>query len=234
MQLSRNTKISLAAFIAFDLLLVYWLATLFVAKHEVDYVNELNELGAIQYPEPFVLTPFQLTDQDSNSFSLENFTGQWSLVFFGFTACPDVCPITMSELAQAYRQMESQPDQPLPQVVFVSVDPERDSIAAIKEYVQQFNSDFIGLTGSDSEIANIAAQFFVAYGKVDESMMGMDHEMQEMEDSHENHEMEAGDYMMNHNIHVSLVNPEGELIAIVRPPVRRENISEIYSLFTRE
>jgi protein SCO1/2 len=119
-QLSRNTKISLAAFVSFDLLLIYWLATLFIARGEVAVVNELNELGAIKYPEPFELTAFELTDQDNNAFTRENFLGQWSLVFFGFTSCPDVCPITMSELAQTYRAFQAQPDQALPQVVFVS------------------------------------------------------------------------------------------------------------------
>ncbi|MBL6816587.1 MAG: SCO family protein [Pseudomonadales bacterium] len=226
MQLSRNTKISLAAFVAFDLLLIYWLATLFIARSEVAVVNELNELGAIKYPEPFELTAFELTDQDNNTFTREDFLGPWSLVFFGFTSCPDVCPITMSELAQTYRELQSQPDQALPQVVFVSVDPERDSIEGVREYVQRFDSEFIGLIGSETETANIAAQFFVAFSKVDEDMADMGHEMPSMPD------MQAGDYMMNHNIHVSLVNPQGELTAVVRPPIRREVLAKLYPLLT--
>jgi len=225
-QLSRNTKISLAAFVAFDLLLIYWLATLFMARNEVAVVNELNELGAIKYPEPFALTTFELTDQDNNAFTNEDFLGQWSLVFFGFTSCPDVCPITMSELAQTYRTLQAQPDQVLPQVVFVSVDPERDSIDRVREYVQRFDSEFIGLIGSGGETANIAAQFFVAFSKVDEGMVDMGHEMPSMPD------MQAGDYMMNHNIHVSLVNPQGELTAVVRPPIRREVLAKLYPLLT--
>ena len=226
MQLSRNTKISLAAFVAFDLLLIYWLATLFMARNEVAVVNELNELGAIKYPEPFALTTFELTDQDNNAFTNEDFLGQWSLVFFGFTSCPDVCPITMSELAQTYRTLQAQPDQVLPQVVFVSVDPERDSIDRVREYVQRFDSEFIGLIGSEVETANIAAQFFVAFSKVVEDMADMGHEMPAMPD------MQAGGYMMNHNIHVSLVNPQGELTAVVRPPIRREVLAKLYPLLT--
>ena len=231
MKLSRNTKISLAAFVAFDLLLVYWLVTLFIARNEVASINELTELGAIQYPEPYALSAFQLSDQNGNAFTREDFLGRWSLVFFGFTSCPDVCPITMSELAQAYRQIESQPDQPLPQVVFISVDPERDSVETVKEYVERFNSEFIGVTGSDSETANIAAQFFVAYSKVDEDMADMDHEMPDMPNMAE---MQDGNYMVNHNIHVSLVNPQGELIAVVRPPVRRESLGQIYKRLTSD
>jgi protein SCO1/2 len=225
-QLSLNTKTSLAAFVAFDLLLVYWLATLFMARSDVAAVNELNELGAIKYPEPFALTAFELTDQDNNAFTNEDFLGQWSLVFFGFTSCPDVCPITLSELAQTYREFKAQPDQALPQVVFVSVDPERDSIDGVREYVQRFDSEFIGLIGSELETANIAAQFFVAFSKVDEDMADMGHEMPAMPD------MQAGDYMMNHNIHVSLVNPQGELTAVVRPPIRREVLARLYPLLT--
>ena len=226
MQLSLNTKTSLAAFVAFDLLLVYWLTTLFMARSDVAAVNELNELGAIKYPEPFALTAFELTDQDNNAFTNEDFLGQWSLVFFGFTSCPDVCPITMSELAQTYRTLQAQPDQVLPQVVFVSVDPKRDSIDGVREYVQRFDSEFIGLIGSEVETANIAAQFFVAFSKVDEDMAGMGHKMPAMRD------MQAGEYMMNHNIHVSLVNPQGELTAVVRPPIRREGLARLYPLLT--
>ena len=94
MQLSRNSKISFAAFVVFDLLLAYWLITLFQARDEVETVNALNALGAIEYPEPYRLTPFQLSDQIGDPFLVDDFAGQWSLVFFGFTSCPDVCPIT--------------------------------------------------------------------------------------------------------------------------------------------
>ena len=232
MQLSRNSKISFAAFVVFDLLLAYWLITLFLARDEVETINALNALGAIEYPDPYRLTPFQLSDQNSDPFLVDDFAGRWSLVFFGFTSCPDVCPITMSELAQAHRTITEMPDLPDPQVVFVSVDPERDSKQAIKRYVDQFNSDFIGLSGSEAGIGTLAEQLFVAFSRVDQV------DMVPGETGHESHRPDgaamADGYMINHNIHVSLVNPEAQLVALIRPPVRRESLVQAYSLLIKD
>ena len=232
MQLSRNSKISLTAFVVFDLLLAYWLITLFQARDEVENINSLNALGAVEYPDPYRLTSFQLSDQDGDPFLIDNFAGQWSLVFFGFTSCPDVCPITMSELAQAYRTITEIPDLPDPQVVFVSVDPERDSRQAVKRYVEQFSTDFIGLSGSEAAIGSLASQLFVAFSKVDQTDMDLE------KTGHESHVPERvliGDgYMVNHNVHVSLVSPEAELVALIRPPVRRESLVQAYTLLINE
>ena len=232
MQLSRNLKISLAAFVVFDLLLAHWLITLFQARDEVENINSLNALGAVGYPDPYRLTPFQLSDQNGELFLVDNFVGQWSLVFFGFTSCPDVCPITMSELAQAYRTITEIPDLPDPQVVFVSVDPERDSRQAVKRYVEQFSTEFIGLSGSEAAIGSLASQLFVAFSKVDQTDMDIE------KTGHESHVPERaliGDgYMVNHNVHVSLVSPEAELLALIRPPVRRESLVQAYTLLINE
>ena len=204
MQLSRNSKISLAAFVAFDLLLAYWLITLFQARDQVENTNSLNALGAVEFPDPYRLTSFQLSDQD------------------------DVCPITMSELAQAYRTITEIPDLPDPQVVFVSVDPERDSRQAVKRYVEQFSTDFIGLSGSEAAIGSLASQLFVAFSKVDQTDMDLE------KTGHESHVPEraliGNGYMVNHNVHVSLVSPEAELVALIRPPVRREFLVQAYTL----
>ena len=232
MQLSRNSKFSFAAFVVFDLLLAYWLITLFQARDEVENINSLNALGAVEYPDPYRLTPFQLSDQNGDPFLIDNFAGQWSLVFFGFTSCPDVCPITMSELAHAYRTITEMPDLPDPQVVFVSVDPERDSRQAVKRYVEQFSPDFIGLSGSEAGIGTLASQLFVAFSKVDQTDMDLE------KAGHESHVPERGvigdGYMINHNIHVSLVNPEAKLVALIRPPVRRESLVQAYTLLINE
>ena len=232
MQSSRSLKFSFAAFVVFDLLLAYWLITLFQARDEVENINSLNALGAVEYPDPYRLAPFQLSDQNGNPFLVDNFAGQWSLVFFGFTSCPDVCPITMSELAQAYRTITEMPHLPDPQVVFVSVDPERDSRQAVKRYVEQFSADFIGLSGSEAGIGTLASQLFVAFSKVDQTDMDLE------KTGHESHVPERaviGDgYMINHNIHVSLVNPNAELVALIRPPVRRESLVQAYTLLINE
>lgn len=231
-QLSRNLKVSLAAFVVFDLLLAYWLINLFQARSELGAINQLNALGAIEYPNPYRLTPFQLSDQNGDQFLVDDFAGQWSLVFFGFTSCPDVCPIIMSELAHAYRTITEMPDLPDPQVVFVSVDPERDSRQIVRRYIQQFSTDFIGLSGSAADIGNLASQLFVAFSKVDQA------DMSAGETSHDSHMPSVGmmgdGYMINHNIHISLVSPDAELVALIRPPVRRESLIRAYSLLINE
>ena len=138
----------------------------------------------------------------------------------------------MSELAQAYRTITEVPDLPDPQVVFVSVDPERDSRQAVKRYVEQYSTDFIGLSGSEAGIGTLASQLFVAFSKVDQT------DMDREKTGHESHMPESGvtgdDYMINHNIHVSLVNPEAELVALIRPPVRRESLVQAYTLLINE
>ena len=226
MQFFRNSKVSLAAFLVFDVLLAYWLITLFQARDEVNSVNTLNLLGAIKYPDPYRLTPFHLDDQHGEPFLVDDFKGQWSLVFFGFTSCPDICPITMTELAQAYRAITETPDLKNPQVVFISVDPKRDSRLAVKQYVEQFNSDFIGLTGSEADIDALASQLFVAFSEVDREEMNPNKLGNELQKS--------DDYMINHNIHLSLVNPKAELAALIRPPVRHESLVEAYYLLVSE
>lgn len=218
MLLSRNAKIALTAFVVFDVLVAAWLVYLFVLRSEVNEIGELRELGATRYPEPRPIAEFQLTDQQGNSFRNQDLLGQWSMVFFGFTSCPDVCPITMTELSQFYRQWNSSDDREAPQIVFVTVDPERDSVEAVAEYMDQFEPDFIGLSGDAEAIAHTAQQFFVAYS----SEVDMGHE------GHMAPTMDPDDYMVSHSTHVSLVNPQGQLHSVIRPPIRSEVLMGLF------
>lgn len=89
-----------------------------------------------------------------------DFGGQVTLVFFGYTRCPDICPLTMARLAQAYQQLESTEDL---SVVMVTVDPGHDTPEVLGDYVSRFHPDFIGLTGSNNQVAEAAKSFFVGY-----------------------------------------------------------------------
>lgn len=234
MQLSRNTKIAIGAFLAFDLLVAGWLVYLFLVRAEVNDINELRDMGATRYPDPFQLQNIQLVDSAGTSFGEEDFLGKWSLVFFGFTSCPDVCPLTMSELDRFYSNDSNFIDTERPQVVFVTVDPGRDNQQVVGDYVQQFHDDFIGLTGDEKAISIAAQQFFVAY--------------QVSEGEHADHgshggassnnampeEMNPDDYRVDHNTHLSLVNPNGELEAVIRPPIRQEVMRQLYPRLVQE
>jgi protein SCO1/2 len=106
----------------------------------------------------------ELTDAEGQRRHLADFKGKVTVVFFGFTQCPDVCPTTMLELAQVKKALGA--DGERVQGVFVTIDPERDTAAVLKAYVTNFSPDFIALRGSADETKAAAKQFKVFYAKV--------------------------------------------------------------------
>lgn len=106
---------------------------------------------------------FQLTDHNGQPRTLKDFRGKLVVVFFGYTQCPDVCPTTLTELAEAKKLLGPEGDKL--QGLFVTVDPERDTPALLAEYVPLFDPRFLGLTGSAEEIAAVAKEFRVFYRK---------------------------------------------------------------------
>lgn len=117
-----------------------------------------------------------LTDHTGKARTLEDFRGKVVVIFFGFTQCPDVCPTTMSEMAEVMRQLGSRADQV--QVLFVTIDPDRDTAALLAQYVPAFDKRFLGLLGDAQATAKVAKEFKVFYQKVPGSTPGtysMDH-----------------------------------------------------------
>ena len=100
----------------------------------------------IFYPTPRALPDFSLSQSDGTRLIPGELRGHWTLVFLGFTSCPDVCPTTLAELAGAQKQWEAIPDSLRPRVLFVSVDPERDTPARLGEYVHAFHKDTLAAT----------------------------------------------------------------------------------------
>jgi protein SCO1/2 len=119
---------------------------------------------------------FQLPDQDGKVRSLKDFQGKLVVLFFGYTQCPDVCPTTMTELAQVKKELGADGDKL--QVLFVTVDPERDTQQVLKGYMANFDSSFIALRGSPEQLAAMAKDFKVFYKKTEgktPTSYGMDH-----------------------------------------------------------
>jgi protein SCO1/2 len=106
----------------------------------------------------------ELTDADGRARHLSDFKGKVTVVFFGFTQCPDVCPTTMVELAQVKKALGADGDRV--QGVFVTIDPDRDSAAVLKAYVNNFSPDFVALRGNAEQTKAAAKQFKVFYAKV--------------------------------------------------------------------
>ena len=144
-------------------------------------------------PRPKPIDDFHLTDNDGKPFSLHDLQGKPSLVFFGFTRCPDVCPTTLLKLAQIKKTAAI----PGLRVIFVTVDPARDTPQAVGLYVHAFDPEFIGLTGDDKAIKQMAANFGVAVSKV---------------------ELPGGEYTMDHSAVVFLLNNQGQVAGIFTPP----------------
>ena len=143
------------------------------------------------YVEPYpVASDFELDRVDGSSFQLSEMRGENVLLFFGYTACPDVCPTTLAELNLALEKL-TEDDANRVQVVFVTVDPERDTPDRAQTYVNHFNTSFIGLSGSESELTKIWADYGVFREIVDGSS--------------------AAGYLINHTARVTLIDGDGNL-----------------------
>jgi len=124
-----------------------------------------TDVTGLQYAQGFALTDF-----NGKPRTLADFKGKVVVLFFGYTQCPDVCPTTMAELAQVMQQLGPQADQV--QVLFVTLDPERDTPELLKAYVPQFDKRFLGLYGTPEQTAKTAKEFKVFYTKVPGSAPG--------------------------------------------------------------
>lgn len=158
-------------------------------------------------PEPKVIADFALVDGGGQDFSLENFRGRWSMVFFGFTHCPDVCPSALYDLnliSESLKKKNS--DKTQPQVVFISVDPERDTPEKLSEYVAYFNPEFIGVTGSDEQLRPLTMQLGIAYQVAE-------------------HEPGAERYDVFHTASVMIINPDGKLFGVFPAPHNAEKMA---------
>ena len=141
--------------------------------------------------------PFTLTDQNGKRVSDKDFEGKYRLIYFGFSFCPDVCPVDLQNISRAMRQLEQEkPDVAANlQPIFISVDPQRDTPDVLKPYVSAFHPRLIGLTGSPAEIANVAKGYGAYYSKPEQG--------------------QPKDYLVDHSRIALLFGPKGEPIAIV-------------------
>lgn len=150
-------------------------------------------------PEPRVVADFRLVDGDDRAFSLENLRGRWSLLFFGFTHCPDVCPSALYDLAQVHRALVERGHSDDHQVVFVSVDPERDTPLRLKQYAGFFDPDFLAVTGSHQQLGPLTQRIGIAYRI-------------------EPHDAGSERYGVDHSASIMLLDPQGRLHGVFPAP----------------
>jgi protein SCO1/2 len=154
-------------------------------------------LTATLLPAGNELPDFTLLDQHGTAVDRSAFEGQWDVVFFGFTHCPDICPATMTVLGQAKRELQARGQDPLPRIVLVSVDPERDTPEAMARYVAYFGNGHLGLTGDLAETRKLTDALGVYFQKA-----GAD----------------EGAYGVDHSTVVLVIDPEGRLKALFSAP----------------
>jgi protein SCO1 len=118
------------------------------------------------FPQPRQIPPFSLQQSDGTQLVPGELNGHWTLVFIGFTFCPDVCPTTLAQLAQAQRAWEAFPESTRPRVLFVSVDPERDTPDRIGEYAHAFHRDTLAATGDIPSLESFARSLSLVFAKV--------------------------------------------------------------------
>ncbi|KAL0316411.1 UNVERIFIED_CONTAM: protein SCO11, mitochondrial [Sesamum radiatum] len=133
---------------------------------------------------------FNLIDHNGKSVTDKDFLGKWNLIYFGFTHCPDICPDELQKLASAIDKIKEKSGlEVVP--VFISVDPERDTVEQVREYVKEFHPKLIGLTGSPDEVKNAARAYRVYYMKTEE---------------------EGSDYLVDHSIVMYLMDPNMQFV----------------------
>lgn len=169
-----------------------------------------TELQGVLRPEPRPLEPFTLVDQNNQPFELDRLRDKWSFIFFGYTYCPDICPTTLTVLNSVLNELldEHETTASNIQIIFISVDPERDNPEVLARYVKFFFKDSLGVTGTKKEIDSLARQFGAGYIKEPETT--------------------SGQYLISHASSIFLVDPQMSLIASFSPPHQPSTIAGLY------
>lgn len=174
--------------------------------YHVKYGESVSEHTQVYEPEREI-KPFNLVDQNQQMFTKKSLAGKWSLVFLGYLSCPDICPMTMAKLANLLPKLKAEAEQPV-QVLFVSVDPKRDTAERRKEYVDYFNPEILGL-GADHKdlfpfVRNLGLMYSIPTG-------------------------DEENYFVDHSASVVLINPQGSIAAIFKPKVAVGEVPTINS-----
>lgn len=159
---------------------------------------EMQANGTMVFQQPRQVTDFSLVDHTGAPFTRESVMGQWTLVFFGFTFCPDICPTTMVELNEFMQLIEGTEVEDQFQVVMVTVDPGRDSVEQLASYVPFFNPDFLGVTGEFLDIHRFATELNTPFRRVPGG---------------------GENYQMDHSANIVLINPRGDYHGFVKAPL---------------
>tara|TARA_Y100000741_G_scaffold81282_1_gene59571 strand:+ start:1547 stop:2134 length:588 start_codon:yes stop_codon:yes gene_type:complete len=161
---------------------------------------------------PIKLDEFMLTADDDSVFSNQSLEDKWSLLFFGYTHCPDVCPLTLHQLAQANKELADKLDS-TPDIIMVSVDPDRDTSEILQKYVRSFGENVSGVTGKNEELDKLTSQLGIFYNA---------------------NKHEGENYSVNHSAAVILINKNAEFHAVFSAPHSIEHFVSDLPLILKE
>lgn len=204
--------------LVFSILLVTVFISLFICfgiigKQPVTYIPREVKIKGVFLADSKAIQDFQLMDHKGRQFSKANLMGHWTMMFFGFTNCGFVCPTTMAELSQMYKKLKMElPDNKLPQIVLVTVDPERDSMNKMNDYINAFNTNFIGARASMKETEALEKQLHIFAIKKQAEGKAKDQ------------------YMVNHSSEILLFNPNGKLQAYLSFPPKADQLVKDYKM----
>jgi len=167
--------------------------------------EQLKDMGLYLIEPPRNLGTFNLVDSNGKEFLPGDFQGKWNLLFFGFTFCPDICPITLSMLSRTEKGLDIK-DQEKIRIFLVTVDPDRDSPEQLKVYLENFSEKFIGLTGGLDQIYNFATSVNAPFNPISNS--------------------KDPNYTVDHTGSIVLIDPEGKYAGFFRAPHNQDNVKK--------
>ena len=167
-----------------------------VFVYQTIHIARMQPSFATVWPTPKPLPEFSLIDDSGNAFTKSNLEGQWSLLFFGFTHCPDICPATLQQLAIAANRLQES-GKATPNIILASVDPERDTPDVLATYVSHFGREIRGITGNISEVSKLTSSAGIFFEKTT---------------------LPNGDYSVDHSAAVLMINDDGAIHASFGAP----------------
>lgn len=207
----RNIRITVALALTFAFITIAALVNK-LSQPRILNQYELRDYGAYLFEDPRAVNPFTLTNHKGQAYTEASLPGTWTLAFFGFSHCVDICPTTMSTLAKMYAELKPKEKADL-NVVLISVDPERDTPEVLADYVRGFNPDFMGVTGDIARIKQLALQWNTGFEAAAEQT-----------DIAE----KSANYQVTHSGNLVLINPQGELQGFIRPPLEHGSLRVLW------
>ncbi|MEX1664137.1 SCO family protein [Zhongshania arctica] len=202
---NRGIRLTVLAIVSVGIILVSGFFYSFT-RARVMTAEELKSQGAYLYENPRTLPNFTLENDRGERVTPSTFQGQWNLVFFGFTYCPDICPTTLAQLKAFYQELDPEV-QADTQVWLASVDPARDTPEQLHSYLDFFHPAFRGITGDFLEIHRFATSLNIPFTKVPGG---------------------GSNYLVEHSANVALVNPKGHSVGFLKAPLELSKMKRAY------